>query len=61
MNSEILEDLYKKYYNIAYIYTFSLCRNKETAEDIASAAFEKAYLTLNDKNKDFQILAFGRL
>ena len=54
MKKDVLEVLYQKYYNVAYLYTLSLCKNKETAEDIASDAFEKAYLTLNDQHKEFK-------
>ncbi|MFN7251508.1 MAG: RNA polymerase sigma factor [Anaerobacillus sp.] len=54
MKIGILEDLYKKYYKTAYVYTFSLCKKKELTEDIVSEAFEKALLTLNEEKKHFK-------
>lgn len=39
---------------MAYIYTFSLCQNKEMAEDIVSQSFEKAFLSLEDGKQDFK-------
>ena len=52
--NNIIEDLYVKYYKTAYIYTFSLCKNKELTEDIVSEAFEKAILTINVEKKHFK-------
>ncbi|MCT8136839.1 sigma-70 family RNA polymerase sigma factor [Anaerobacillus sp. CMMVII] len=54
MKNSIIEDLYKKYYKTAYIYTFSLCKKKELTEDIVSGAFEKALLTLDEEKKHFK-------
>lgn len=52
--NNIIEDLYVKYYKTAYIYTFSLCKNKELTEDIVSEAFEKAILTIHVEKKHFK-------
>jgi len=54
MQSEIIDMLYRKYYHSSYLYIFSLCKNKEIAEDIVSQAFEKAYLSLDDEKHGFQ-------
>lgn len=45
MESDVLRELYEKYHQKAYLYVLSLCRDKETAEDIVSEGFEKAFLT----------------
>ncbi|TCK87878.1 RNA polymerase sigma-70 factor (ECF subfamily) [Natranaerovirga hydrolytica] len=54
MDADILEALYIKYYRTAYIYVFSLCKNKEMTEDIVSEAFEKAFITLDDEKRYFK-------
>ncbi len=54
MDSNILEILYKKYYNAAYLYTLSLCNNKALSEDIVSDAFVKAFLSLKKDNGSFK-------
>ncbi len=53
MNQD-LELLYGRYYKSAFLYTLSLCNNREIAEDIVSDAFVKAYLTLSDGHPSFQ-------
>ena len=52
-SSELLAELYGKYYHRAYLYALSLCREKSWAEDIVSEAFEKAMLTLEDGGQGF--------
>ncbi|MDF2540790.1 MAG: hypothetical protein K0S47_508 [Herbinix sp.] len=54
MHRDILEQLYISYYPIAFVYTLSLCRQKELAEDIVSQAFEKALISLSDSRQDFK-------
>lgn len=54
MDSDILEILYTKYYHIAYLYTLSLCKNNQLAEDIVSDAFVKAYLGLENNIYNFK-------
>lgn len=54
MDSNLLESLYKKYYNAAYLYTLSLCSNKALSEDIVSEAFIKAFLTVEKDNGSFK-------
>ena len=46
MESDVLRELYEKYHQKAYLYVLSLGRDKETAEDIVSEGFEKAFLTV---------------
>ena len=46
MESDVLRELYEKYHQKAYLYVLSLCRDKETAEDIVSEGSEKAFLTV---------------
>lgn len=53
MRDDILAELYRKYYHRAYLYALSLCGEKSWAEDIASEAFEKALLTLEDGGQGF--------
>lgn len=54
MDRDILEQLYVRYYKPAFLYTLSLCKNREAAEDIVADAFEKAYLSLSDDHPSFQ-------
>jgi len=54
MSKRVIEELYEKYYKTALIYTVSLCKNKELAEDIVSDAFEKAILTIDKEKKHFK-------
>lgn len=49
-----LEQLYVRYYKPAFLYTLSLCSNREIAEDIVADAFVKAYLSLSDHHPSFQ-------
>lgn len=39
---DILEELYQNYYDAAYAYTLSLCKNREDTEDLVADAFVKA-------------------
>lgn len=43
MHTDAMEVLYRQYYFPLYIYALSLCKHKETAEDLVSASFEKAF------------------
>lgn len=53
MKPDIVDELFRKYYNDAILYTLSLCRNKEYAEDIVSTAFYKA-LASEDSIQSFK-------
>lgn len=54
MDSDILEELYRKYYPSTLLYCLSLCRNEVLAQDFASDAFVKAYLSLPNDVPSFQ-------
>lgn len=46
MDTDAVEKLYDAYCRQVYTYTFSLCCNKQLAEDIVQEAFVKAILSL---------------
>lgn len=46
MDSKLLEELYRAHYASVYAYCITLCGSEATAEDLASEAFVKAYLSL---------------
>ena len=48
MRRDTLEELYRAHYRPALLYTLSLCGDPAQAEDIVSAAFETALLTLEE-------------
>lgn len=52
--NDILEQLYRRYYGSAVLYTLSLCGSQHLAEDIVSEAFVKAYLSLPSEIPSFQ-------
>ena len=54
MESDILEQLYRKYYSAALLYCITLCGSRELAEDITADAFVKAYLSLPNATPSFQ-------
>ena len=54
MKSNILEELYLKYHKEVYLYLYSLCKQRETAEDICQDTFVKAMLSLTDKHENFR-------
>lgn len=54
MNSDIIEKLFKTYYNDALLYTLTISRNKAVAEDIVSTAFYKALETADDSIASFK-------
>ena len=54
METEILEQLYRRYYSAAYIYCLSLCGDGHTAQDIVADAFVKAYLSLPNDVPSFR-------
>ena len=58
LNRDILEQLYIRYQKSAFLYTLSLCNNREIAEDIVSDAFVKAYLSFSDDHSSFQYWLF---
>jgi len=50
MQSKILQQLYAKYHKEIYLYLFSLCHNRELAEDLMQETFLKALLSLSDSH-----------
>lgn len=56
--TDILEQLYCRYYSAAYLYTLSLCGDAHTAQDIVADAFVKAYLSLPDNVPSFRYWLF---
>ena len=58
METELLEQLYRRYYSAAYLYCLSLCGDGHTAQDLVSEAFVKAYLSLPDEVPSFRYWLF---
>lgn len=54
MENELLQQLYLKYQKEIYLYLFSLCRNREFAEDLMQETFLKALLSLSDKHTNMR-------
>lgn len=54
MKNDTLENLFKKYYNEAKLYVFSLCRDFSLAEDIVSESFYKAFVTIDEERDGFK-------
>ncbi|MBR2420958.1 MAG: RNA polymerase sigma factor [Oscillospiraceae bacterium] len=54
MDADILEELYRKYYAGAVLYCLALCGEEHLAQDLASDAFVKAYLSLPNSVPSFR-------
>ena len=54
LKNDLIDELFRKYYNEAILYTMSLCRNKTQAEDIVSEAFFKALSSADDSITNFK-------
>lgn len=54
MDAELLAELYRKYYGPAVLYCTALCGDTHLAQDIASDAFVKAYLSLPNDVPSFR-------
>ena len=54
MDADLLEELYRKYYPSALLYCTVLCGIGHLAQDLASDAFVKAYLSLPDQVPSFR-------
>lgn len=50
MLNDELEQIYKKYYTPLFLFAFSLCQNREDAEDLVANAFVKAFLSYEKGN-----------
>ena len=53
MQPDILEELYQNYYDAAYAYTLSLCKNREDTEDLVADAFVKALFSYENETEHF--------
>ena len=58
MKPDIIEELFKMYYNDALLYIISLCKNKTIAEDIVSTSFFKALANADDNTENFKAWLF---
>ncbi|MBQ6999633.1 MAG: RNA polymerase sigma factor [Oscillospiraceae bacterium] len=54
MDADLLEQLYRKYYSAAVLYCTALSADPHLAQDIASDAFVKAYLSLPNDVPSFR-------
>ena len=54
MKSDVIEELFVRYYNDALLYALSLTRNKSLAEDVVSTAFYKALRGGDGEIKSFK-------
>jgi len=54
LDSDLLEELFRKYYGPAVLYCLRLCGDTHLAQDIASDAFAKAYLSLPNDVPSFR-------
>ena len=58
MKNEVLEELFKKYYNEAKLYVASLCRDSALADAIVSSSFYKAFTKLDEAGNNFKFWLF---
>ena len=54
MDSQLLKQLYSKYQKEIYLYLYSLCENREVAEDLMQETFLKALLSLPDSHANMR-------
>ncbi len=54
MRSDAVEELFKAHYNDAYLYTLTITKNAQEAEDIVSVAFFRALNTADKQIRDFK-------
>ncbi len=50
MDNQLLKRLYQKYQKEIYLYLYSLCKNREIAEDFTQETFLKAILSLSNEH-----------
>ena len=41
MNGDLLEDIYRRYYNDVYLYAYSLCRSRHKAQELTATLFSR--------------------
>lgn len=58
MKPDVLEQLYRQYYQSVLLYAVSLCGRHFLAEDLVADAFVKAYISLPDDAPSFQFWLF---
>lgn len=54
MESDLINELFKQYYNEALLYVMTLCKNRTMAEDAVSHAFFKALQMADEEIRDFK-------
>lgn len=54
MDRTILKQLYEKYQKEIYLYLFSLCKDRQWAEDLLQETFLKAILSLSDQHTNMR-------
>lgn len=54
MDKNMLRQFYRRYSGEIYLYLYSLCRSRETAEDLMQEVFLKALLSLPDQNENLR-------
>ena len=54
MENQLLRQLYQKYQKEIYLYLYSLCKNRELAEDLLQETFLKAILSLSDEHTNMR-------
>lgn len=54
MDRDILRQFYRRYSGEIYLYLYSLCKSRETAEDLMQEVFLKALLSLSDQNENLR-------
>lgn len=54
MRRDAIEELYKRYYNDALLYSLTIAGDKQLAEDAVQSAFYKALLLSDDSVKNFK-------
>lgn len=54
MKSDIIDELFRKYYSEALLYVLALCRDHTLAEDIVSTAFFRALESADGSIRDFR-------
>ena len=54
MDSEMLQQVYRRYATEIYLYLCSLCKNREIAEDLLQDVFLKALLSLSESHTNIR-------
>ncbi len=54
MDNQLLKRLYQKYQKEIYLYLYSLCKNREIAEDFTQETFLKAILSLPNEHTNIR-------